>query len=473
MDSAPGTNARLRWRGAALGAAVAAATVGALLHGCTPKRGAVEPPPPSSSSLPAGVTVTGNTVRWRTEAASAGSVRYGFEPDDLDHMAYPVAAGRRDREMRLDHEVPLLDLRPGRVYLQTVNESAGAPPAVSAVGDFDAAAVPGSDPLTATMIHIGFGDSHLLTMPNGKHILVDGGERAAARSVAEFLHQHGVTALDAAMATHVHIDHLGGLVGESASTADGILAEFAPRVCFDSPQKSWDRAAYHEELATLAAAAIPVVVLERGDSSDDTPELAWDPRVHVVVLSSGRLPGYSPIAPRANTDINNDSIVLELSYGDVDLVIGGDAEAAAEASILDAIRGGRLRARLDVEYYKVHHHGLPDATTATWVAALVPRVAFVPNSQQSWDGALASAIAQTTRRLTDAGADVYVVDDAPSLGRFRSDGVQYNVTFATDGRSYEVRLEPARQTVPPRKPAARRDCLLHDPDLERLLSASP
>ena len=471
MDTGARTNA-LRWRGAALGAAVAAAAYGGLLHGCDAKRGPVELPPPSSS-LPAGVTVAGNQVRWRTDSASMGSVRYGFEPDDLDHMAYPVAAGRRDREPRLDHEVPLLDLRPGRVYLQTVNEIAGEPAAVSEVGAFEATPAPPRDALTATMIHIGFGDSHLLTMPNGKHILIDGGERAAARSVAEFLHQHSVATLDAVLVTHVHIDHLGGLVGDTGSTADGIVAEFAPRVCFDSPQKSWDRAAYHEELATLAAAGIPVVVLERGDSSDDTPELAWDPRVRVVVLSSGRLPGYTPVAPRANTDINNDSIVLELSYGDVDLVIGGDAEAAAEASILEAIRSGRLRAGVEIEYYKVHHHGLPDATTPAWVGALLPRVAFIPNSQQSWDGSLAGAIAQSNRRLTDAGADVYVVDDAPSLGRFRSDGVQYNVTFATDGRSYEVHLEPARQTVPPRKPEARHDCLMHDPDLEQLLSASP
>ncbi len=428
--------------------------------GCARKDGIVEPPP-TTPPLPQGVTVEDNVVHWSTDIESRGSVRYGFAADALDHMAYPAAADRRDRELLVEHAVALLDVRPGQpVFLQTVNDAPGRPTGYSALGAFDPAAASASDLLTATMIHIGFGDSHLITLPNGKRVLIDGGERDAAASVAQYLDQHGVATLDAMLATHVHIDHMGGLVGEFGTTADGLLAR-GPAVFFDSPSKSWPRSAYDEALATLSGAGVRRVELSRGQSTANTSELAWDPRVHVVVLSSGRLPNYTPSAARENDDINNDSIVLRWSYGDVDFVIGGDAEAAAEASILQAFPG----AALEVEYYKAHHHGLPDASTSAWLRVLQPRVAFIPNTQLTFDGNVTSALSRTTTELTELGAHIYAIDDAASLGRMRASGIQYNVTFATDGTSYEVRIERALQVV---ALASKASCVRDDPDLRHL-----
>jgi hypothetical protein len=66
--------------------------------------------------------------------------------------------------------------------------------------------------------------------------------------------------------------------------------------------------------------------------------------------------------------------------------------------------------------------------------------------------------------LASAGAHAYAVDDVPLLGASRADRIQHNVTFATDGVSYEVRVEVAAQT-PPRKSASTASCLHGDPDL--------
>lgn len=434
-----------------------------LAAGCSSKDAIVAPPPPAPP-LPSGVTVVDNIVRWSTDVESRGCVRYGFAPDDLGRMAYPAAANRRDRALLREHEVALLDLGIGmRVYLQTVNEAPGRPTGYSDVGSFEVAEVPALALLTATMIHIGFGDSHLITLPNGRRVLIDGGERDAANAVATYLDGHGVTSLHAVLSTHVHIDHMGGLVGDFLDSNDGILAR-APEVFFDSPEKSWSRGAYDEALLTAQQAGVRRVVLARGQSSASNPELNWDPRVAVKVLSSGRLPNYVPSQARENDDINNDSIVLKWTYGEVDFIIGGDAEAAAEASIIMTFPA----AELEVEYYKAHHHGLPDASTSAWLALLKPRVGFIPNTQLVWEGNLADAIARTSSSLTALGAHVYVIDDAASLGRRRGSGVQYNITFATDGTSYEVRLERATQTVP-RKPEA--FCVRDDPDLRGLFGA--
>jgi len=167
-------------------------------------------------------------------------------------------------------------------------------------------------------------------------------------------------------------------------------------------------------------------------------------------LNSGTPPGYVPDGYEG-TDINNESIVLHFTYGDVDFVIGGDTETASEANMLAAWPASTL----EVEYFKATHHGLPDANSAAWINTLKPRVAFIPNTRFVWDPPcdFAGAIASTEGKLLGIGAHVYVIDAAPSLDRVRpatctQSGPQYNVTFATDGQSYEVRLETARQIVP-------------------------
>ena len=197
------------------------------------------------------------------------------------------------------------------------------------------------------------------------------------------------------------------------------------------------------------------MVLARGQSTADVADLRLDPDVNIVVLNSGTPPGYVA-SGYSGTDTNNESIVLRFSYGDVDFTIGGDAEDAAEGSIVQAFPANEL----EVEFAKVHHHGLPDGSSSAWVSALKPRVAFIPNTQLIWDGNLAEAISESTGKMTGIGAHVYVVDDAPQLGKPRSSGRQFNVSFVTDGISYEVRLEVATQSVPP-KPDATNECGQH------------
>jgi hypothetical protein len=419
--------------------------------GCSKKAPVTGPEP----VVPGDVRVQGNRVLWTTSAEARGSVRYGFRPPvggmfDWDRMAYPDASGRQDRAYRTEHSVALLGLAPGvRVYYQTVSEAPGPLFGTSPPDSF--VTTPGPSPrlLTSTMIHIGFGDAHLVTMPTtGKRLLIDSGERAAEFSVETYLSEHGVGAIDAMLATHVHIDHLGGIVGTTASS-DGVLQSYPPAVFFDSAVKSATRSAYDELLAVLNGGP-QRVVLSRGASSGDTPALALDPEVHIRCLNTGTPPDYVP-GDHENTNINNDSIVLRFSYGEVDFVIGGDCENGCEQSIRNAFSP----AELEVEYFKATHHGLQDANDASYINTLRPRVAFIPNTQQVWSprDEFEGAIASTLGKLYGVGAHIYVIDEAEMLGKLRAapnaaQGPQYNVSFVTDGRSYEVRVEVATQPAP-------------------------
>src|SRR5262245_5748419 len=164
---------------------VAAAITVGIIAACSKKEPIVEPPP-VQPGIP---HIQGNFVVWDTDRPARGAVRYAFTRSGYDHMSYPNAAGRVDRAYTVSHSVPLLDLTPGRtVYYQTVSEPSDTSPTYSALDSFVATTGPTSELLVSTMIHIGFGDSHLLTMPrSGKRFLIDSGLAGAGPAVMQYL----------------------------------------------------------------------------------------------------------------------------------------------------------------------------------------------------------------------------------------------------------------------------------------------
>src|SRR5699024_8316657 len=61
-------------------------------------------------------------------------------------------------------------------------------------------------------IDVGQGDSILVQSPNGKNMLIDGGDKSASGKVVSFLKSKGVSTIDVVVATHAHSDHIGGLI---------------------------------------------------------------------------------------------------------------------------------------------------------------------------------------------------------------------------------------------------------------------
>ena len=166
--------------------------------------------------------------------------------------------------------------------------------------------------------------------------------------------------------------------------------------------------------------------------------------MEITVLNSGQVPGTTPNPENDNPDINNDSIVLHFTYGDVDFVIGGDAEFVAEASMLQSFSAEEL----EVEYFKAHHHGLDDANGGGWVSALRPRVSFVPVAETFFSfGSFEGRTGPLVQTLEGVGAHAYFIDDIEVLDVDRSGGALHNITFVTDGISYEVHVELATQPV--------------------------
>lgn len=81
-------------------------------------------------------------------------------------------------------------------------------------------------------IDVGQGNSSFVELPDGKNMLIDGGDSEYGETVAEFLDNRGVSTLDYLVATHADSDHIGGL--------NYILDNFEVKQIFRPFQISYD-----------------------------------------------------------------------------------------------------------------------------------------------------------------------------------------------------------------------------------------
>lgn len=274
--------------------------------------------------------------------------------------------------------------------------------------------------LQVNFLDVGQGDAALVTMPDGTTLLVDGGGRPNflnrnrapeaddqepfardARSVgeavvSEYLWWRGLDRVDYILATHADADHLDGL--------NDIARNFEVRAAFvaRTPYADPEFAKFYE---TTTAKGIPINVIGAGDTlrfAGITVNLLWP---------------HARENPAARSR-NNDSIVLRLQFGARTILLTGDIESAAEATILEG------KPELRVDAVKVAHHGSRTSSTDAFVSATQPRFAIISVGQNSMFG---HPHREVVERWQNKGAEVLTT------------GKSGMITVTTDGK--DLRLE--------------------------------
>jgi competence protein ComEC len=214
--------------------------------------------------------------------------------------------------------------------------------------------------LRVTILDIGQGDASLIEFPDGRSILIDGGEGGdrdtGGRVVLPALRSARLSRLDAMVVSHAHHDHQGGLLKVLAGTRVGKVFEtgFGPET---------GEPAQFRELALSRGA--PICLVARGDT------LLSGVDYLVTALWPPRPPDPADDYERAGSELNDLSLVLLVTWRGHRLVFPGDLEGAAEAELVGMTAADRI------DFLKAGHHGSRTSSTAEWLEILSPKVASV------------------------------------------------------------------------------------------------
>jgi competence protein ComEC len=271
------------------------------------------------------------------------------------------------------------------------------------------AAAYGDGTLHVTFLDVGQGDSIFVIFPRGSTLLVDAGGLSFSsafdigdRVVAPVIRDAGFRRLDNVALTHGDPDHIGG--------AASIIREFRPREVWEGIPVPPFGPLTALRMAAQAAGARWANVYE-GDRVvvDDVEVVARHP---------------APADWERQKVRNDDSIVLELRWRDVSVLLTGDIGKAVERVIGNTIPPASLR------IVKIPHHGSLTSSATEFIAALQPRIAIVSAGRGNHFGHPAPEVLDRYRAI---GAEIFRTDQDGAV-MVDSDGYSVNVHTFTGRR---------------------------------------
>lgn len=257
--------------------------------------------------------------------------------------------------------------------------------------------------LTVQFIDVGQADSALITLPDGKHMLIDAGGNATADLLTDYLKAEGVSRLDYVVGTHPHEDHIGGL--DKVIDRFDIGALYLPRV--DDSQVPTTRT-YEDVLTSIQNKGLKATQGKAGVTILDQEGLS----AQILAPNGGKYP-----------ELNSYSIAVKLTYGQKSFLFMGDAEQDSEEEMLQ--KGWNLRA----DVLKCGHHGSSTSTSPDFLDAVNPQYAIFSCGVNNKYG---HPHRETAQALAERNVTVYRTDQQQTITAV-CDGS--DITFQTGGRS--------------------------------------
>jgi competence protein ComEC len=209
------------------------------------------------------------------------------------------------------------------------------------------ASAPNSGRLTVTFLDVGQGDAILIEGPDGHRMLIDGGPSGEAITAALGrnmpFHERR---LEMVVLTHPQQDHLGGL--------PEVLDQYSVRSLLTNGQAG-ESAAYDALQQALPRGDVSSIEASRGQTLD------LGGAARLTVLGDGR----------DGENVNDSSLVLRLSMGEISFLLTGDITQNGETTLL------RTGSDLGSTVLKVAHHGSRTSTSPDLVSRVQPSVDVV------------------------------------------------------------------------------------------------
>jgi competence protein ComEC len=227
-------------------------------------------------------------------------------------------------------------------------------------------------------------------------IIIDGGNDEDGPYIVEYLKGLGTDDIELMIATHPHLDHVGGL--------DDVLEAFEVKAVIDSGISS-SFGIYQDYMRAVEREGC--LFLE-----DDDMKFDLAPGITFRIIETGD--NYP--------NINDNSVVSQLTFGDVSFLFTGDMCRNAEVRNLNKFS--------EVDVLKVAHHGSRSSSCPAFLDRVNPKVAVMTCGPCERCGENHGQNVDTIAELERRGIALYCTDSSG------------NIVITTDGSKYWIETSP-------------------------------
>lgn len=259
-------------------------------------------------------------------------------------------------------------------------------------------------------LNVGWGDSHIIQLPSGFITLIDGGDgnlSAEQDHPLEWMERNGINQLDLIILTHIHEDHLNGLVDiVKQKKVETAILPYQPfnLANLDEDKFNENEVAkrvynmlknYLEFISILDKQGTTIKWRSEFETKDDSVIWSEDGFVltHLYPWIGDPLPAYETLQQiiegqesitnnellaleRFFSESNDDSSVYQLSVvsnTEENILFGGD-QLELGWKVISSRMG------LKSLVWKVPHHGMSDAFTLETLKQIQPEICVIPIS---------------------------------------------------------------------------------------------
>ena len=245
-------------------------------------------------------------------------------------------------------------------------------------------------------IDVGKADSIYIKCKD-KNILIDAGEKNTYDLVNEYLRRQNVKVLDLVIATHPHTDHIGGM--------PKVIEEFQINKLLMPELKE-------EVIPTSRTYEKFLLAIKNKNIAPERP-------IPGTPFNVGELI-FEVLAPNKQyDDVNNNSIVVKMTFKNTSFLFTGDAEKESENDMMNN------NFNLEADVLKVGHHGSKTSTSSTFLKKVNPKYAVICVGEDRYNLPKKITIDKLTKR---------------NIKVFRTD-CNGTVVFSTDGNKISVFTE--------------------------------
>ena len=270
--------------------------------------------------------------------------------------------------------------------------------------------------LTISMLDIGQGDA-VLIQTGAKNILIDTGDdkyyedgkkgKENTQLLTE-LQKLKIDHIDTLVMTHAHADHIG--------KADKVIAQYGVKELVYNGIPSTSKY-FINALKAAKANGTQQVKVKAGDVLDFGNGVSFE-----IVSPSQSLIDEDTAAIKAKkkVDVNNESVVGRLTFGNFAMLFTGDAEGPVEKDMA-ASYGKKLKCQV----LKAGHHGSKTSSTAEFLKLVQPENVVMSLGVNNQYGHPHEAL---LNRLQKQGVKNIYRTDANGTITIVSDGSSYSIT---------------------------------------------